>query len=262
MPTAPPPDPPGTGTSIYLWGSRTPDERSTGTLTTAWFVLPTQPANGGVAVSVSGRTDGGNGLGLTFGRADGAVVDALGERTPVDRPAKDENPAYPLWRSIGIDASDIPMGADRVRITAVDARTDAMGWLAVTGPRSRTVVELTDFLTGRDPVLLSWPMAFLFPCVRDVVTVAAGVATTPRVVIESPRPFFVDDRRREIGGVFAALSQPGLLHEVPSRLVGHPDLDWGSVELFDGGGRDAYQRTVTQTLVPGVGGAPHQPPER
>ncbi|MDP9166247.1 MAG: hypothetical protein M3O32_09335 [Actinomycetota bacterium] len=61
------------------------------------------------------------------------------------------------------------------------------------------------------------------------------MATTPRVVIESPRPFFVDDRRREIGGVFAALSQPGLLHEVPSRLAGHPDLDWGSVSCSTAG---------------------------
>ena len=97
-------------------------------------------------------------------------------------------------------------------------RYRAMGWLAVTGPRSRTAVGLTDFLTDRGPVLLSWPMAFLFPCVRDVVSVAAGVATTPRVVIESPRPFFLDDRRREIGGVFAALAQPGVLHEVRTRF--------------------------------------------
>ena len=262
LPAAPPPDPLGTGTSTYLWGSRTPGEQATGSMTSRWFELPPQPADGGVAVSVSGRTDGANRLGFEFGRADGGRVVALGERTPVDRPAADEDPAHPLWRSIGIDASAIPPGADRIRIRAVDGRTDDLGWLAVTGPRLRSTLALTEFLEGQGPVLISWPMAFLFPCVRDTVTVSAGVATTPRTVIESPRPFLVDDRRREIGGVFATLTEFGVLHEIPSRLVGHPEVDWGSVQVYDDIARDAYRRTVSRALVPGVGGAPHPPPER
>ena len=44
--------------------------------------------------------------------------------------------------------------------------------------------ELAD--ADKGPVLVSWPMAFLFPCVGDVATVTAGVASTPRAVIESP----------------------------------------------------------------------------
>ncbi|WP_284229096.1 arabinosyltransferase domain-containing protein [Mycobacterium antarcticum] len=262
LPAAPPPDPPGIGTSTHLWGSRAPDERATGTLMSAWFVLPPQPANGGVAVSVSGRTDGANRLGFEFGRSGGAGVSPLGDLVLVDRPAVDEDPAHPLWRSIGVDAADLPAGADRVRIRAVDDRVDPLGWLAVTGPRSRTAIGLTDFLADQGPVLVSWPMAFLFPCIRDTVTVSAGVATTPRTVIESPRPWLVDDRRREIGGVWAALTDSGVLHEVPSRLVGHPDVDWGSVQVSDAAALDAYQRTVSRTLVPGLGGAPHPPPER
>ena len=94
------------------------------------------------------------------------------------------------------------------------------------------------------------------------MTVSAGVATTPRTVIESPRPILADDRKRDIGGVFAALAAFGDLHEVPSRLVGHPDVDWGSVQVSgDPAGLDAYQRTVTRTLVPGDGGVRHAPPE-
>ncbi|TPG25637.1 arabinosyltransferase domain-containing protein [Mycolicibacterium hodleri] len=262
LPAAPPPDPLGTGTSAYLWGSRTPDEQATGSMTSTWFDLPPLAANGGVAVSVSGRTDGANRLGFEFGRADGARVVTLGERTPVDRPAADEDPGHPLWRSIGIDASVIPTGADRVRIRAVDGRTDDLGWLAVTGPRLRSTLGLTEFLEGQGPVLIVWPMAFLFPCVRNTVTVSAGVATTPRTVIESPRPFLIDDRRREIGGVFATLTEFGVLHEIPSRLVGHPEVDWGTVEVYDDVARDAYRRTVSRALVPGFGGAPHPAPER
>jgi arabinosyltransferase B len=261
-PNAPPPDPPGTGASTYLWGSRTPDDRVTGSMTSAWFALPPQPANGGVALSVSGRTDDGNGLTFEFGRSGGADVVPLGDRTPVDRPAADEDPAHPLWRTIGVDASDLPAGADRIRIHAVDGRSDASGWLAITGPRLRSFVPLNQFLDTNGPVLVSWPQAFLFPCVHDVVKVSGGVATTPRTVIESPRPLLADDRKRDVGGVFAAVTDARDLREIPSRLVGHPEVDWGSVLVnADPAGRDAYQRTVTRALVPGAGGTRHVPPE-
>lgn len=263
---APPPDPPGTGASTFLWGSHAPDVQATGSMTSPWFVLPPQPANGGVTVSVAGRTDGGNRLAFDFGRADGGGVAPLGDRTPVDRPASDEDPAHPLWRSLGVDATVIPAGADRMRIHAVDGRTDALGWLAFTGPRLRSSIGLTEFLADKGPVLISWPMAFLFPCVHDIATVRAGVATTPLAVIESPRPFLTEDRRRDVGGVFAALTVFGTLHEIPSRLVGRPDVDWGAVKLSgdipNEQARDAYSRTVTRTLVPGSGGVEHLPPER
>jgi arabinosyltransferase C len=260
--SAPPPDPPGIGTSTFLWGSQTPGERTTGTMTSEWFVLPPLGVDGGVAVSISGRVDGGNELDFEFGRAEGGRVAPAGNRSPVDQPAVDELAAHPLWRTIGIDAADVPAGADRLRIHAVDGRTDPMGWLAFTGPRLRSVVGLTEFLASQGPVLIGWSTALLFPCVHDVPTVSAGVATTPRTVIESPRPHLNQDRASDVGGVFAALDAFGDLQEVPSRLVGHPDVDWGSV-LVSGrpAERDAYQRTVTRTLVSGVGGVPHLPPE-
>ncbi|KAA0101896.1 hypothetical protein CIW49_00535 [Mycolicibacterium sp. P1-18] len=259
---APPPDPPGTGASTLLWGSHAPGVEATGSMTSPWFVLPPQPANGGVTVSVAGRTDGGNQFVYDFGRAGGGGVATLGERTPVDRPASDEDPAHPLWRSLGVDATTIPAGANRVRIRAVDGRTDPVGWLAFTGPRLRSSIGLTAFLADKGPVLISWPMAFLFPCVRDLATVRAGVATTPLAVIESPRPFLTEGRRQDIGGVFAALTVFGTLHEVPSRLVGRPDVDWGAVKLSGDVARDAYRRAVTRALVPGSGGVEHLPPER
>ncbi|MCV7421248.1 arabinosyltransferase domain-containing protein [Mycobacterium yunnanensis] len=261
-PAAPPPDPPGRGASTYLWGSLTPGTESTGRATSPWFVLPPQPANGGVTTSVAGRTDGGNRLAFEFGRAGGDGVTPLGEIVPADRPAAGEDPAHPLWRSLGVDATAVPAGADRVRIDAVDARTDPLGWLAFTGPRLRSVIGLTAFLADKGPVLVGWPVAFLFPCIHDVPWVRAGVASTPLTVIESPRPSLIEDRRRDVGGVFATLTVLGQLHEVPSRLVGRPDVDWGSVQVFGGLARDAYRRTVTRELVPGIGGVAHPAPER
>ena len=254
FPGAPPPDPPGLNTSAFLWGSRAAGAQTTGEITTQWFDLPPLTPDAGVALSVSGRASGANALILEFGKGDGADVDVLGASTVVDRPAVDEDPAHPLWRSLGVDAAEVPAGANRVRVRAIDGRTDEVGWLAFTGPRLRYVVPLNDFLADNGPVLVSWPQSFLFPCVRDIPMVSGGVAETPRAVIESPRPWLTDDRNAEIGGTFAGLVEFEPLNEIPSRLVGHPELDWGSVRIpGDTASPDAYARTTTRRQVWGVG---------
>jgi arabinosyltransferase B len=252
-PTSPPPDPPGTGMSVELWGSRIGGPRNTGTMTSHWFALPALGSASGVAVSVSGRTDGGNTLALEFGRTGHTGVTTLGARVPFDRVRPNQDhphgpPDYRPWRSIGLDAAQVPAGADRVRIHAVDASTSPEGWLAVTGPRLRSVVGFNEFLAGRGPVLVSWPQAFLFPCVRNIAGVADGLADAPRVVIEAPRRHsrlsaITTDQSQ--GGDFAALRPFGQLYEVPTRLAGHPELDWGALELSgDTAARDAYTRTL------------------
>ena len=199
-PGAPPPDPPGTGSSTLVWGSF--GVSGNATIATPWFVLPQLAANEGVAVSVSGHTEAGNSLVFEFGRSgDGQLV--LGEAAPGDRVAIDEDPLHPLWRSIGVDAKQIPPGADRIRVQAADDRTDESGWLAFTGPRLRSVLGLNEFLQDNGPVLISWPQSFLFPCVHNIVGVSGGIAKTPRTVIESPRQFFIEDRDPTVGGTFA-----------------------------------------------------------
>lgn len=261
-PGAPPPDPPGTQTAEYLWGSRTAD-RAVGEITTGWFVLPDLAPNAGVALSVSGRTSGSNSLSLEFGRANGTTVAVLGSSTPIDRPASDEDPEHPLWRSLGVDSADVPVGADRVRVHAVDGRTDEAGWLAFTGPRLRSTVPLNDFLADNGPVLISWPQSFLFPCVQNIAAVSGGLAQTPRTVVESPRPWFTEDRNPDLGGTFAGLAAFGQLNEIPSRLIGHPDVDWGSVLVSgDTPTRDNYVRSTTREVVSGIGATRGPRPER
>lgn len=260
-PASPPPNPPGTGMSAELWGSLIGGPRNTGTMISPWFRLPALDGASGVAVSVSGRTDGGNTLILEFGRVGPVGVATLGARVPFDRVRPNQDhlnglPDYRPWRSIGLDAAQIPAGADRVRIHAVDATTDPDGWLAVTGPRLRSVVGFNEFLAGRGPVLVSWPQAFLFPCVRNIAGVADGLADAPRVVIEAPRRHgrlsaITTDQSQ--GGDFAALRPFGQLYEVPTRLIGHPDVDWGALELSgDTAARDTYQRSTTRARTWGL----------
>ncbi len=259
-PASPPPDAPGTGVSAELWGSRVGGPRSTGTLTSPWFGLPT---GSGVAVSVSGRTDRGNRLVLEFGRARYGGVITLGDRVPYDRVRLNQDhldgpPDYLPWRSIGLDAAQVPAGADRIRIRATDASTDPDGWLAVTGPRLRSVVGFNEFLAGRGPVLVSWPQAFLFPCVRDIVGVADGLADAPRVVIEAPRRearLSAITTAQDQGGNFAAIRPYGRLYEVPTRLAGHPDVDWGALQLSaDTASHDTYQHTTTSSRYGDISG--------
>lgn len=262
-PGAPPPDPPGTGAATFVWGSRVAGPETTGRLVSRWFALPPQRPDTGVAVSVAGRVGEGNSLVLEYGRDTPEGVVPVGEVAPVDRVAIDEDPDHPLWRTVGVDAESAPAAADRVRIRAVDGRTDDLGWLAVTGPRSRSIVGLREFLAGRGPVLVAWPQSFLFPCVTDIPVVATGVAQTPDTVIESPRPYFAEDRDQAIGGTFAGVAELGALQEVATRLVGHPEIDWGSLRVWSSRvGRDRYDVTYERGVVAGVGGTPAQPPER
>ncbi|MGH3888156.1 MAG: arabinosyltransferase C-terminal domain-containing protein [Pseudonocardiaceae bacterium] len=249
--------------SAQLWGSLAGGPLNTGSMTSPWYLLPALDRASGLAVSVSGRTDGGNKLVLEFGRAGDAGVTTLGDRALFDRVRPDQDDLdgpldYRPWRSIGLDAEQIPPGADRVRIRAVDATSDPDGWLAVTGPRRRSVLGLNEFLAGRGPVLVSWPQAFLFPCVQDIPGVAAGLATAPRAVIEAPRRHgrlsaITTDQSQ--GGDFAALRPFGRLYEVPTRLAGHPDVDWGALQLTDYPyARDAYERRTTRAHRWGLSG--------
>ncbi|RDH77096.1 hypothetical protein DVS77_16810 [Mycolicibacterium moriokaense] len=205
-----------------------------------WFALPSIAPNSSVAVSVSDGTPVGGDVVFDFGRADGTDLTV-----------------QPTWRGVG--AADVPVGADRVRIRGVGG-AEAPGSGV---PRLRPVVGLTEFLAGHGPVMLTWPMAFVFPCVHDIARVSGGVADTPRTVVEAPEPRATEDRRRDLGGTFAELDVYGDLREVPSRLKGHPEIDWGSVWVSDDpAAHDDYQRTVSRAVVPGAGATRGPRPER
>jgi arabinosyltransferase C len=260
-PAAPPPEPPGVGASAQLWGSLVGSALDTGSVRTPWFGLPAVAPDREVTVSVAGRTDGGNSLSLQFGRAepDGQVT-ALGTRVPPDplRSEPGESPQYQLWRAVGVPAGDIPSGADRVRVRAVDATSAPDGWLAVTGPRLRQVLGLRQFLASHSPVLVAWPIAFLFPCAVDIPAVRDGLAGAPVSVLEAPLRYSglsAATTDQTIGGTFATLRDSGRLGEVTTRLAGRSGTDWGNL-LLTGypAARDTYRATVSWREVSGLRG--------
>jgi arabinosyltransferase B len=260
-PAAPPPDPPGSGASVQLWGSLANGPANIGTLTTPWFALPRITEGQELTLSVAGRTDNGNSLSLEFGTAAGnGTVTSLTAVTPPDplRSAPGQQPDHRLWRSIGVAATAVPSDADRVRIHAVDATSDPDGWLALTGPRLRQVHTLRDFLADHGPVLVAWPMAFLFPCAVDPVTVRDGLAEAPATVLEAPRRYASlssVSTDRNSGGDFTPLRTLGGLGEVTTRLAGRPDTDWGTLLLTNyPAARDSYQVRVTRQEVSGLRG--------
>lgn len=247
----PPPDPPGFGTAIDLWGSLVGSRPRTATMTSPWFMLAPLGSAEGLSVSVSGRTGGANELVFEFGRStgDGRVgaaldgVTVLADVVPTDRSVPADGPERWLWKTVTVDAAQVPQGANRVRIRARDAERGSFAGLALTGPRRHTVMSLTDFLAGHGPVLESWPQSFLFPCVHDIAGVVDGLAQTPQTLVVAPGPWFTQPTDQQIGGVFAGLVPYGGLHEVTTRLAGHPDIHWGTLLLVSEWARqDAYRR--------------------
>lgn len=252
-------DPPGQATSRFLWGSH--GSAATGELVGPWFGLPALDGRQ-VALSIAGRVGDGTSLELEFGRGDagiGRVAPAAANTVDPAEPVDDELPgrqprpvpATLTWRTVAVDSAEVPAGADRVRIRAVDAATDPDGWLATTGPRLRDVVALRDFLAVRGPVLVDWPLAFLLPCVLDRPRVAGGLAAAPAVRVMPPETYaglagIATDRGQ--GGSFLGVGTQARAVEVPTRLVGAPDLEWGHLVLLDHGlALDTYR--VTRAAV-------------
>ncbi|MGY1672931.1 arabinosyltransferase domain-containing protein [Geodermatophilus sp. SYSU D00710] len=249
LPASPPPDAPGTGAATWSWGSLEGGELNTGTLVSRWFTVPELTDGQDVAVTASGRTGGSNTLELEFGRADdgGSDVTTLARRAIGDGAAD-----QPSWRPLAVPATDVPDGADRVRVLATDASTDVGGWLAVTGPRVRTTESLGSFLAVRGPVLPDWPLSWHVPCVQDVPVVSDGLAQTPGVILGAPSGYaglaaiaYLPGQ----GGSFAGVSLADA-REIPSRIDGAPQEDWGRVIVLDYPmGRDLYDRATDQVTL-------------
>jgi arabinosyltransferase C len=247
----PPPEPAGTGSSAYLWGSLGDGSVATGRLTSRWFGLPALSRSREVAVSVAGRTGDGNRLALEFGSSAGGRVHPLGERVlddsyrepdrrpiyPTDHLTEVQPQDHPSWRTLRVDAQDIPPGADRVRVRAVDGTSDRGGWIAVTGPRIRDVIPLTTYLGGKAPVLVDWSMTWSAPCLRrGMPRVGAGLAQPPAFLLNPPDRLGFEGTaayNRQVGGTFAAVSELGRRQEIPTRLLGSDDkpeyAEWGSL---------------------------------
>lgn len=250
--------PPEPGTT---WGSLTAaGDAGTGTLTTRWYRLPPREPGQQLRVDVAGRTGQGNTVELQFGRGGAAepigrvslddtrTADAARADYPTDRVEEDAPLNRPGWRSVRIDATEIPPDADRVRIRAVDDTTDPGGWVAVAVPRLQTAVPVVPMLRAAEgPVYVDWSIFWVAPCLRDMPTVRAGLARTPEYLVLGPSSlgFALDVSFTEAaGGSFAAMRRGSTETPVATRVdtADDPDQDdWGSVSRVETDlGRDDY----------------------
>ncbi|MGH3812516.1 MAG: arabinosyltransferase C-terminal domain-containing protein, partial [Pseudonocardiaceae bacterium] len=81
----------------------------------------------------------------------------------------------PSWRTFALTP---PIGADVVRLEAVDATGALHGWLAFTAPAVARPVVLQEFLPDQAPVALAWQRAFAHPCQRQP-EVVNGITEAP-----------------------------------------------------------------------------------
>ncbi|MGH3776462.1 MAG: arabinosyltransferase domain-containing protein [Pseudonocardiaceae bacterium] len=161
-----------------VWGSlvardgRTA-ERTFGEMATGWYALPADLADdmAGAAVTVlaAGTLTDGNSLTAVYGHRYGDLVITAGTEPLTDIPRD------PSWRTFALTP---PIGADVVRLEAVDAAGALHGWLAFTAPAVARPVVLQEFLPDQAPVALAWQRAFAHPCQRqpDVVN---GITESP-----------------------------------------------------------------------------------
>ncbi|MBQ0928673.1 arabinosyltransferase domain-containing protein [Saccharopolyspora endophytica] len=228
---------------VPLWGSLTGGQINTGTLTTGWFPLPALAPDQELAFGVAGRSGDGNRVALEFSGPGGTrevVLDDTWrdsderETYPSDHVIEDEPQDHPGWRDMHLSPAQIPAGADRVRITAVDGTTDPAGWVAVSGPRVRQVIPLTEYMQDKAPTYVDWSMTWNVPCLRDLPEVGGGLVQPPAYMITPPNSMGFGGTaafERGIGGAFAGVRDVGVQEEIPTRLNGYektPEYsEWG-----------------------------------
>ncbi|WP_263250397.1 arabinosyltransferase domain-containing protein [Saccharopolyspora rosea] len=249
----------------FTWTSGAP--QNTGTLTTQWFALPGLGSNQALGVWLAGRPEQGNSVSLEFGTADGrrvrpVHVQELRDPPPTELPFDDPKQGRPQhwrdfrpWRLFTVDARDVPPGADRVRVHAVDRTTDEQGWLRVSAPSVRDVVPLSRVLDGQQPELIDWSISFLFPCRFGYPDVGHGLAASPGVLVSPGSGEWSMTYDPQWGGVFAGVPMMSQRFEVPARLRDAPGVNWGHVYAVSYDvPRDAYATTRHREVVGGADG--------
>ncbi|MDN5749273.1 MAG: arabinosyltransferase domain-containing protein, partial [Pseudonocardia sp.] len=209
----------GTGPAPAV-GSYRP-EGGTGEFRSTWFALPAG-VDVPLTVAVAGATPAATTVSVEFGRVGPAGTEVLAE-TPLGDVAGGE----PGWRDL---RTDVPPGADVVRLLAEDRAVAPMGWIALTPPRVPALAPLTEAV-GDEPTLVDWPVGFANPCVRPFAVVD-GVAEVPTYRL------LADEQLRGLGDAWSAASAGGPLAwrdlvgregPVPAYLDGEPERDWGEL---------------------------------
>ncbi|WP_067570660.1 arabinosyltransferase domain-containing protein [Nocardia acidivorans] len=227
-----------------VMGSYTDGDQAPAKLTTEWYRVDlsdsvrADPAYRVLIVTAAGRIrsvnkDGvetyGGDLFVEYGtRAADGTVSNTGRIRPLDI-----GPA-PSWRDLRVPISDIPVGANSIRLVADDRDITPKQWLAVTPPRLPTLQTLNTLVGHTAPVLEDWHVGLAFPCQRPFDH-HDGIAEVPqwRILPDRTGSDASNAWQDDIGG--GPLGWTGLLLKSqtrPSYLDHDWGRDWGSLEQF------------------------------
>ncbi|PXW30616.1 UNVERIFIED_CONTAM: EmbC-like arabinotransferase in arabinogalactan biosynthesis [Williamsia faeni] len=211
-----------------------------GSATSAWYQMPDANAAAPLlTISVSGRIQAVDGDGIPqpgqklvveFGRpGPGNTVEPLGQMSPIDIGEP------PIWRNLRFPLSDAPEGASVVRVIATDTAGAPDQWLAFTPPRITKMETLNDLVGQKDPVMIDWLPALVFPC-QQPMAVKYGVIEVPKWRIlpdaqatrQNSQTWMSGDAGGPLG-ITQAMLQPTI---IPSYLRNDWGRDWGSLQQF------------------------------
>jgi arabinosyltransferase B len=211
-----------------------------GSATSAWYQMPDANAAAPLlTISASGRIQAVDGDGIPqpgqklvveFGRpGPGNTVEPLGQLSPIDIGEP------PIWRNLRFPLSDAPDGASVVRVIATDTAGAPDQWLAFTPPRITKMETLNDLVGQKDPVMIDWLPALVFPC-QQPMAVKYGVIEVPKWRIlpdaqatrQNSQTWMSGDAGGPLG-ITQAMLRPTI---VPSYLRNDWGRDWGSLQQF------------------------------
>lgn len=247
--------PPKQAGPVDIWGSfgippggGSPNQ-AVGEFTSPWYGLPATLRPGtGLSLLIAGRVGGGNSITVEYGRVVAGRMQ-VSESRKITREADS-----PAWRSFllaepGRPREGLPVGADAVRLVAVDGTTDGGGWLAVTAPTVARFVSLQRYIPEGSPVGVSWRIALLFPCLRQT-RVQDGVTEPIRYAVSyrggtplrgmTGGPWQAGDR----GGLFGKVTRTSAVFQPTARLRAFPEIE--NLQVFRYTPRlpaDAYELT-------------------
>ncbi|MGH3615728.1 MAG: arabinosyltransferase domain-containing protein [Pseudonocardia sp.] len=193
--------------TAQVWGSLVPRagrtaERTAGEMSTRWYRMPTGgPDGSAVTVLATGTLAGGNVLTAVYGRQEDGLV------LPAGTESISDDARSPVWRTFLLTP---PVGADLVRLDAVDATGGVHGWLAFTAPALQRPVELAELIPASAPVALGWQVAFAYPCQRQI-SVVNGITESPSYAVlfgDEPLAGLADATWQPFrGGVFGQVTR-------------------------------------------------------
>jgi cell wall arabinan synthesis protein/EmbC-like arabinotransferase in arabinogalactan biosynthesis/arabinosyltransferase-like concanavalin domain-containing protein len=138
-------------------------------------------------------------------------------------------PAAPTTRDLRVMVGQLAPGAGRVRLIVTDRGQPTDPPVAFSVPRSPVLTPLTQLLPKDTTVMLDWPIAYHYPCLR-MPKLADGTAELPRWRIATPA---YDAKSPEItyapatGGPFSTARMLVTEQQMPLYLRNDPLVDLG-----------------------------------